>query len=74
MLPDDTYLNQTLGNDYKKYTEMRRDLHVRRVLNKRKQSILGRRFIVESGNSLEEKLGIEKAERILKLIRYESLC
>ena len=54
---------------------MRRDPRIRSLLNKRRQAILGRQVIVEAGTPrLKDKLGVERANEILKRLKYESLC
>jgi Inorganic Pyrophosphatase/Protein of unknown function (DUF935) len=75
-LPEDEHLYRGLGGDYKKYLEMRRDPRVRSLLSKRKQSILGRRVVIESQEKrLQERLGRKLLEdNILPKIRYESFC
>jgi hypothetical protein len=72
---EDEYLYQSLGSDFKKYTQMRRDARIRSLLNKRRQAILGRRVIVEAGSlRFEDKLGVERANEILGRLKYESFC
>ncbi|MCU0552844.1 MAG: DUF935 domain-containing protein, partial [Leptolyngbya sp. Prado105] len=71
---EDEHLYKRLGQDYARYLEMRRDPHVRSVLNKRRQSILGRRILVESATKKLRDIGVKAAEEILTLLNYESIC
>ena len=73
--PEDEYLYGSLGGNYREYLQMRRDSRIRALLNKRRQSLLGRRVIVEPGSKkLKDQVGVDIANEVLKRIRYESLC
>jgi hypothetical protein len=73
--PDDEFLGFRLGNDYRRYQEMRRDPHVRSTLQKRRQSILARRLLVKTeSKKLRDRAAVETTEAILSQIPFESMC
>jgi hypothetical protein len=70
-LPQDDFVGGvSLGADYSKYLQMRRDPHVRSVLQRRRQSILGRRVVVDYPKGVKDK----SLDSVLSTIKYESLC
>lgn len=73
--PQDEFLYLRLGQDYQNYRQMRRDPHVRSSLRKLRQSILGRRMIVEAGGAKRvDRIAAQTAESYLQRIRYEGIC
>lgn len=75
-LPQDDFVGGiSLGADYSKYLQMRRDPHVRSVLQRRRQSILARRVVVEyPKKSKGNTKTIEAFKHALTAIHYEGLC
>jgi hypothetical protein len=88
--PEDDFLNYRLGQEYDHYTKLRRDGHLNSKLQKRVDSVLGRRIVIESENwdifnEVEEvdEFGEEGKEipeevqllkTLLKKVNYELLC
>ncbi|MGA7936877.1 MAG: DUF935 family protein [Kovacikia sp.] len=74
-VPEDEHLFQRLGRDYGEYQKMRRDSHIRSVLQKRRQAILGRNVLVEAASKkYADRKAAETVEAILQKLRYEFLC
>ncbi|MGI0485855.1 phage portal protein family protein [Pantanalinema rosaneae CENA516] len=72
---EDEYLTYTLGNDYSKYMQMRRDPNVRAMLGKRRQAVLGREFLITTlGKRIADRKAIARTTEVLNHIRYESIC
>lgn len=76
---EDDFLNYRLGQEYDHYNKLRRDGHLNSKLQKRVQSVLGRRIVIEYPEWAEiEETVKEKsltfAKILLNKINYEILC
>lgn len=73
-LPEDTYLQFGLGADYTKYTEMRRDANVRRLLQRRRRSVVARAVIAGSrGGRARDRKAEQIARQIADMCGYDRM-
>jgi hypothetical protein len=72
--PEDEFLHLSLGGDYDRYIEMRRDAHIRAKLEKRVNSLLARPLIFEGGKRPQDVEAIEIAKKLADTMGYDSLC